>query len=419
MPVYAPSSPLRASSRTEAVRYEIRGELARRAAELEAQGRSIAKLNIGNPGLFGFAVSDHIRAAIEKNLGRSEAYCHQKGLESARAAIVHQLHGHGVRNAHVERVFIGNGVSELIDLALRALLNADDEVLLPSPDYPLWSAATTLNGGRPVYYPCPAERAHCPSPDEIESLITPRTRAIVVINPNNPTGAVYSRELLEAIVRIAERHRLVLLSDEIYDEILYDGAEFTPLARLAGEVPCLTFDGLSKVQRACGYRVGWLSLTGAASELGNIEHALDLLASLRLCANVPGQWAIAPSLQGEDTMSALTAPGGRLYESRRAVIEHCAQSRFLHLVAPRGALYAFPGVRREAFPDFDDDRFALELLERASVLVVPGSGFNVTNSNHFRVTLLPQADELRDVFLRIEATLQTLSAAVTHQRHVA
>ena len=419
MPVYASPSPLRASSRTEAVRYEIRGELAQRAAELEAQGRPIAKLNIGNPGLFGFAVSDHIRAAIEKNLGRSEAYCHQKGLESARAAIAHQLHGHGVGNAHVERIFIGNGVSELIDLALRALLNPDDEVLLPSPDYPLWSAATTLNGGRPVYYACPAERAHCPNPDEIESLITPRTRAIVVINPNNPTGAVYSRELLEAIVRIAERHRLVLLSDEIYDEILYDGAEFMPLARLAGEVPCLTFDGLSKVQRACGYRVGWLSLTGEASELGNIEHALDLLASLRLCANVPGQWAIAPSLQGEDTISPLTAPGGRLYESRRAVIEHCAQSRFLHVVAPRGALYAFPSVRREAFPDFDDERFALELLERASVLVVPGSGFNVASSNHFRVTLLPQADELRDVFLRIEATLQTLSASVNRQRHVA
>ncbi len=419
MPVYASPSPLRASSRTEAVRYEIRGELARRAAELEAQGRAIAKLNIGNPGLFGFAVSGHIRDAIEKNLGRSEAYCHQKGLESARAAIAHQLHGHGVTNANVERIFIGNGVSELIDLALRALLNADDEVLLPSPDYPLWSAATTLNGGRPVYYACPAERSHCPNPDEIESLITARTRAIVVINPNNPTGAVYSRELLEAIVRIAERHRLVLLSDEIYDEILYDGAEFMPLARLAGEVPCLTFDGLSKVQRACGYRVGWLSLTGAASELVDIEHALDLLASLRLCANVPGQWAIAPSLQGEDTISPLTAPGGRLYESRRVVIEHCAQSRFLHVVAPRGALYAFPSVRREAFPDFDDDRFALELLERASVLVVPGSGFNVANSNHFRVTLLPQADELRDVFLRIEATLQTLSASVNRQRHVA
>ena len=419
MSLQASRSPLCASSRTEAVRYEIRGELARRAAELEAQGRSIAKLNIGNPGLFGFAVSDHIRAAIEKNLGRSEAYCHQKGIESARAAIVDQLHAHGVSNAHPDRIFIGNGVSELIDLALRALLDNDDEVLLPSPDYPLWSAATTLNGGRPVYYTCPAERAHCPDPEEIEALITPRTRAIVVVNPNNPTGAVYSRELLDAIVGIAARHRLALLSDEIYDEILYDGAEFTPLARLAGDVPCLTFDGLSKVQRACGYRVGWLSLTGAVHELGNIEHALDLLASLRLCANVPGQWAIAPSLQGEDTISPLTAPGGRLFESRRAVVEQCAQSGFLDLVAPRGALYAFPSVRRDAFADFDDNRFALELLEHADVLIVPGSGFNVADSNHFRVTLLPQADELRDVFIRIEATLQTLAASSNSQRHVA
>jgi alanine-synthesizing transaminase len=417
MPLTTPSSPVRASSRIDAVRYEIRGELARRAAELETEGRVIAKLNIGNPGLFGFAVSDHVRTAIETNLGRSEAYCHQKGLESARAAIVQQLHSHRVAAAHVDRVFIGNGVSELIDLALRALLNPGDEVLLPSPDYPLWSAAAILNGGHPVYYPCPADRAHLPDPDEIEALITPRTRAIVVINPNNPTGAVYPRELLDAIVRIAEKHRLVLLSDEIYDEILYDDAEFTPLAQLAGDVPCLTFDGLSIVQRACGYRVGWLSLTGAAGELGNIEHALDLLASLRLCANVPGQWAIEPSLQGEDTISPLTAPGGQLYESRRAVIEHCAQSRFLQVVAPQGALYAFPCVRRDAMPDFDDDRFALELLERASVLVVPGSGFNLAARNHFRVTLLPYAEQLRDVFLRIESVLQTLAAVP--QRHVA
>jgi alanine-synthesizing transaminase len=413
MAVPSSSSPVRASARTESVRYEIRGELARRAAELEAQGRAVAKLNIGNPGLFGFSVSDHVRTAIEQNLGRSEAYCHQKGLDSARVAIVQQMHVHGVANADVERIFIGNGVSELIDLALRALLNAGDEVLLPSPDYPLWSAATILNGGRPIYYSCTAERAHLPDPDEIESLITQRTRAIVVINPNNPTGAVYPPALLEAIVRIAERHRLVLLSDEIYDEILYDGAQFTPLANVAGEVPCLSFDGLSKVQRACGYRVGWLSLTGAAQELGHIEHALDLLASLRLCANVPGQWAIAPSLHGEDTISPLTAPGGRLHESRRAVLEHCAQSLFLDVVAPMGALYAFPRVR---LPDFDDDRFALELLERAQVLIVPGSGFNLSTRNHFRVTLLPRADELRDVFARIEAVLQTLAAS---QRHVA
>jgi alanine-synthesizing transaminase len=413
MAVSSSSSPVRASSRTESVRYEIRGELARRAAELEAQGRVIAKLNIGNPGLFGFSVSDHVRSAIEQNLGRSEAYCHQKGLESARAAIVQQMHAHGMTGAAIDRIFIGNGVSELIDLALRALLNAGDEVLLPSPDYPLWSAATILNGGRPTYYGCPAERAHLPDPEEIEALITPRTRAIVIINPNNPTGAVYPPALLDAIVRIAQRHRLVLLSDEIYDEILYDGAQFTPLAKLAGDVPCLSFDGLSKVQRACGYRVGWLSLTGAADALVHIEHALDLLASLRLCANVPGQWAIAPSLQGEDTLSPLTAPGGRLHDSRRAVLEHCAHSQFLDVVAPMGALYAFPRVR---LADFDDDRFALELLERAHVLVVPGSGFNLSTRNHFRVTLLPHADELRDVFTRIEAVLQTLAAT---QRHVA
>ncbi len=419
MPLQSPPSPLRASSRTDAVRYEIRGELARRAAELESEGRVIAKLNIGNPGLFGFEVSAHVRNAIEQNLARSETYCHQKGIESARAAIVQQLLSHGVGGAHVDRIFIGNGVSELIDLALRALLNNGDEVLLPSPDYPLWSAATILNGGRPVYYPCPAERAHVPDADEIEALITPRTRAIVVINPNNPTGAVYPRALLEAIVRIAEKHRLVLLSDEIYDEILYDGTAFTPLARLAGEVPCLTFDGLSKVQRACGYRVGWLSLTGATSQLVHLEHALDLLASLRLCANVPGQWAIAPSLQGEDTISPLTAPGGRLHESRRAVIESCAQSRFLGVVEPKGALYAFPFVRKEAVPNFDDDAFALELLERASVLVVPGSGFNLGERNHFRVTLLPYAEQLRDVFVRIEAVLQVMAEAAAPHRHVA
>jgi len=413
MAVSSSSSPVRASSRTESVRYEIRGELARRAAELEAEGRVIAKLNIGNPGLFGFTVSDHVRSAIEQNLGRSEAYCHQKGLESARAVIVQQMRAHGVANAAIDRIFIGNGVSELIDLSLRALLNAGDDVLLPSPDYPLWSAATILNGGRPMYYTCPAERGHLPDPDEIEALVTPRTRAIVVINPNNPTGAVFPPALLDAIVRIAERHRLVLLSDEIYDEILYDGAQFTPLAKLAGDVPCLSFDGLSKVQRACGYRVGWLSLTGAASELVHIEHALDLLASLRLCANVPAQWAIAPSLQGADTLSPLTAPGGRLHESRRAVLEHCAQSQFLDVVSPMGALYAFPRVR---IPDFDDDRFALALLERAHVLVVPGSGFNLDTRNQFRVTLLPRADELRDIFARIEAVLQTLAAS---QRHVA
>ena len=401
------------------VRYEIRGALTRRARELEAAGLDIIKLNIGNPGRYGFAAPAHLREAIAGHLHESEAYGHEQGLELAREALAAQQRARGAQGAEPERIFIGNGVSELIDLSLRALLQAGDEVLLPSPDYPLWSAATTLNGGQPVYYPCPAERLHLPDAGEIEALITPRTRAIALINPNNPTGAVYPRELLEAIVRVAERHRLVLLSDEIYDEILYDGAPFVPLARLAGNVPCLTFDGLSKVQRACGYRVGWLSLTGAPAALSEIEHGLDLLASLRLCANVPGQWAIAPSLQGEDTISPLTAPGGRLHETRRAVIEACAQSKYLDVVAPQGALYAFPSIRRAAFPGFDDDAFALDLLEQENVLVVPGSGFNDNSRAHFRITLLPLADQLREVFGRIERVLARTAANGVPARQVA
>jgi len=399
-------SPVRASARLHDVHYEIRGELTRRALELEAAGREIVKLNIGNPGLFGFEVPAHVRDALTQNVSRSGAYCHQQGLAAARAAIATQQHARGVPGANARRVFIGNGVSELIDMSLRALLDVDDEVLLPSPDYPLWSAATVLNDGRAVYYPCPASRAHLPDADEIEALITPRTRALVLINPNNPTGAVYPRELLEKLVGVAQRHGLVVLSDEIYDGILYDGAQFVPFASLAPELTVLTFGGLSKVQRACGYRVGWVSLTGAAGALGELEHAFDLLAALRLCANVPAQWAIEPSLTGPDTVSALTATGGRLHEARRAVIEACAQSRFLELVAPLGALYAFPSIRADVLPDFDDARFALELLERESVLVVPGSGFNFAARNHFRITLLPQAAQLRDVFARIERVLE-------------
>jgi len=412
----------RASARLNDVHYEIRGDLTRRALELEASGREIIKLNIGNPGLFGFEVPAHVREALAQNVARSGAYCHQQGLAAARAAIATQQHARGVASANARRVFIGNGVSELIDMALRALLDIGDEVLLPSPDYPLWSAATVLNDGRAVYYPCPASRQHLPDPDEIEALITPRTRALVLINPNNPTGAVYPRELLHALARVAERHGLVVLSDEIYDQIRYDGAEFVPFASLAPELTVLTFGGLSKVQRACGYRVGWVSLSGAAGALTELENAFDLLAALRLCANVPAQWAIEPSLTGPDTISPLTAPGGRLHEARRAVIEACTHSRFLELVAPHGALYAFPAVRRETMPEFNDTKFALELLERESVLVVPGSGFNFPVKNHFRITLLPQPAQLREVFARIERVLerQALSnPAETAERHVA
>ena len=282
---------------------------------------------------------------------------------------------------------------------------------MPAPDYPLWSAATILNAGTPRYYACPAARAHLPDPDEIEALCGPRTRAIVLINPNNPTGACYPRELLERIVAIAEHRGLLLLSDEIYDDIRYDGAPFTPLATLSGELPCLSFAGLSKVQRACGFRIGWMTLSGSGEIVEAYRDALQLLAALRLCANVPAQWAIEPALTGPDTISALTAPGGRLFEARRAVREGVARSRFLECVVPQGALYAFPAVRDDVLPDFDDNEFALRLLDEEHALVVPGSSFNLPESRHFRITLLPEPTEIADVFARIERVLQRLEDA--------
>jgi alanine-synthesizing transaminase len=304
-------------------------------------------------------------------------------------------------------------VSELIDLSLRALLNPGDEVLVPSPDYPLWSAATILNDGRPVYYQCDASNGFQPDPSEIETLVSSRTRAIVLINPNNPTGATYSRELLQRIVAIAAKHRLLLLVDEIYDQILYDGAKFEPLAPLAGDVPCITFSGLSKVHRACGWRVGWALLSGATELITPLHQAMDLLGALRLCANVPGQYAVDAALNGPDTITALCTPGGRLYETRRAVIEACQASEHLQLVAPAGALYAFPAIVGDAAKQFDDYRFALDLMDTEGVLVVPGSSFNVPYRHHFRVTLMPEAASMREVFSRIDRALSRHAEAVT------
>jgi alanine-synthesizing transaminase len=398
--------PLNTRSRLSQVRYEIRGELARRARELEAQGRELIKLNIGNPGAFGFRAPPHLSDAIVRGLADSDAYAHQQGLAQAREAVAAQFSARGVNGIDANAVFIGNGVSELIDLALRALLDPGDEVLLPSPDYPLWSAATLLNDGEPVYYRCAADNGFLPDPDEIESKITARTRALVLINPNNPTGAVYPRELLQDLVSVARRHGLLLMSDEIYDGITYDDARFEPLAPLAGDVPCLSFGGLSKVHRACGYRVGWAVLSGERRRIADYHHALDLLGALRLCANVPGQWAVPAALNGINTIAALCAPGGRLYEARRAVIDACAQSEWLTLNHPAGALYAFPAVVGEAALGFDDHQFAVELLEHESVLIVPGSSFNVPYRSHFRVTLLPEPEQLREVFARIDRTLQ-------------
>jgi alanine-synthesizing transaminase len=397
---------LRASEGLANVRYEIRGKLARRALDMERMGYDIVSLNIGNPYAFGFRTPETMRLAMIENLRLSEGYVHQKGIFPAREAVVMQQQERGVRGVTAEEVFIGNGVSELIDLTLRALLNAGDEVLVPSPDYPLWTAAVNLNGGRAVHYPCRPERGFVPDPGEIESLITRRTRAIVIVNPNNPTGAVYPRAVLEAVARTAEKHRLVVLSDEIYDQILYDGAEFVPMATLVQGTLCCTLSGLSKVYRACGYRVGWAVFSGDVESASEYLNGLELLSSLRLCGNVPGQWAVQTALGGHQSIRELTRPGGRLYESRRTILDGVARSKYLELARPMGALYAFVEVRTDVLPDFDDQAFALELLEHKHVLVAPGVSFNVPYRNCFRITNLPEPQVLGTVFTRIEELLE-------------
>ncbi len=403
---------VRASDGLANVRYEIRGKLARRALELERMGYDIVSLNIGNPYAFGFRTPETMRLAMIENLRHSEGYVHQKGIFPAREAVVMQQQERGVKGVTAEEVFIGNGVSELIDLSLRALLNAGDEVLVPSPDYPLWTAAVNLNTGKAVHYPCRPERGFVPDPEEIEALINRRTRAIVVVNPNNPTGSVYPRETLAAIARIAEKHRLVVLSDEIYDQILYDDAEFVPMATLVHGTLCCTMSGLSKVYRACGYRVGWAVFSGDVEHAGEYLRGLELLSSLRLCSNVAGQWAVQTALGGYQSIKELTRPGGRLYESRQAILDNVARSRYLQLSRPMGALYSFVQVREDVLPGFDDQAFALNLLENKHVLVAPGVSFNVPYKNCFRITNLPESQVLATVFSRIEELLDSHASAL-------
>ena len=398
--------PLRAAQRLNQVRYDIRGPLHARAGELEAQGHAITRLHIGNPALFGFEAPPHLRAAMRELLPQAEAYCHQQGLIEAREAVTRVQQARQVPGAHPDHVFIGNGVSELIDLSLRALVEPGDEVLVPAPDYPLWTAAVMLNGGQPIHYPCPPERGGLPDPDEIEALITPRTRALVLINPNNPTGAVYSGELLQRLVRLAERFGLVIFSDEIYEGLLYEDEQFHPVAPMVHDTLCVTLSGLSKAHRACGYRAGWLVVSGLLRPAQPFLRGLNLLAALRLCSNVPAQWAVVAALDGPDTHSALVEPGGRLHESRAAVLEAVRDSRHLRVQAPMGAIYAFPGVDPQVLPGFDDEQFAMELLERKHILIVPGSSFNVPYRNHFRITLLPEAATLRRAIAAMDEVIE-------------
>ncbi len=399
-------NPVTCSKTLADVKYEIRGQLAHRAMELEKRGYEIISLNIGNPGLFGFRTPETMRLAMIENLSQAEPYCHQKGIFPAREAVVMQQQDRGLLDVSAEEVFIGNGVSELIDLSLRALLNPGDEVLVPSPDYPLWSAAVSLNGGRPRYYDCAPDAGFVPDPDAIERLIGPRTRAIVVINPNNPSGAVYPREVLTRIAEIAAEHDLVVLSDEIYDQMVYDDAEFVPMATLISDAVCVTFSGLSKVYRACGYRVGWCVFGGDLERARDYIHGMELLAALRLCSNVPGQWAVQTALGGFQSIRELVSPDGRLYQSRQTVIDRVNESPYLSMTRPDGAMYAFIRIDKRFADTLDDQAFALELLETMHVLVAPGSSFNTPYKDHFRITTLPDPETLHVVFDRIDALLE-------------
>ena len=395
---------LRASAHLTGVNYEIRGPLARRAEELERGGAEIIKMNIGNPGYFDFRMPETMRQAMVENLRQSDAYCHQKGIFPAREAVVMRCQSQGVMDVTSDDVFIGNGVSELILMTVRALINPGDEVLVPSPDYPLWTAAVVMHGGRAVHYPCKPENDFQPDPGDIAQLVTDRTKAIVVINPNNPTGAVYSETLLKQIVDIAEERGLVIFSDEIYDQILYDESQHTPMAPLVKHTLCATFNGLSKVYRACGMRVGWVYFNGERRHASEYIQAVELLASLRLCSNVPGQWAVQTALGGFQSIHGLTAPEGRLYETRQALLDTVEQSKHLSVCTPKGAMYGFLKVESNGAP-FNDQDFAMRLLEDRHILCAPGSSFNVPYSDHLRVTLLPQADVMAEVIESIDSLL--------------
>jgi len=394
------------SNKLRDVKYEIRGQLANHAHVLEKRGYEVISLNIGNPGLFGFRTPETMRLAMIENLSQAEPYSHQKGIFPAREAVVMQQQERGIHGVSAEEVFIGNGVSELIDLSLRALLNAGDEVLVPSPDYPLWSAAVSLNGGVPRFYKCDPDNGFQPDLAHIESLINANTKAMVIINPNNPSGAVYDRATLQQLATLAKTHNLVLLADEIYDQMVYDDAEFVPMATLVDDVVCLTFSGLSKVYRACGYRVGWCVFSGDLERAQEYLHGMELLAALRLCANVPGQWAVQTALGGFQSIKELVRVGGRLHQQRQVIIDRVAASSYLSMHAPMGAMYAFIKLDERFANALDDRAFAQELLEDKHVLVAPGSSFNTPYTDHFRITTLPDNDTLNAVFDRIESLLE-------------
>ena len=384
------------SDKLEHVCYDIRGPVHKEALRLEEEGHKILKLNIGNPAPFGFEAPDEILVDVLRNLPSAQGYCDSKGLYSARKAIVQYYQSKDIRSVTVNDVYIGNGVSELITMAMQALLNDGDEVLIPMPDYPLWTAAATLAGGKAVHYLCDEQADWFPDVEDIKSKVTSRTKAIVIINPNNPTGAVYSKELLLEIAEVARQNNLIIFADEIYDKILYDGAVHHHIAALAPDLLTVTFNGLSKAYRVAGFRQGWMILSGPKKHAKGYIEGLDMLASMRLCANVPMQHAIQTALGGYQSINEFILPGGRLLEQRNKAYELLNQIPGISCTKPMGALYMFPKIDIKKFNIYDDEKMVFDLLAQEKVLLVHGRGFNWHSPDHFRIVTLPYVHQIEE-----------------------
>lgn len=395
------------ADKLENVLYDVRGPVVDEAARLEEQGKKILKLNIGNPAPFGFNAPEEVIQDMRENISSSQGYSDSRGIFSARKAIMQYAQIKNIPNVTMRDVFTGNGASELIQLALNALLNTGDEVLIPSPDYPLWTACTNLAGGTAVHYICDEQSDWNPDIADIESKITPKTKAIVIINPNNPTGALYPKEVLEKIVDIARKNELIIFSDEIYDRLIMDGLEHISTASLAPDLFCVTFSGLSKSHMICGFRVGWMILSGNKEIAKDYIAGINMLSNMRLCSNVPGQSVIQTALGGYQSVNEYIIPGGRVYEQREFIYKAINDIPGLSAVKPKAAFYIFPKVDVKKFNIFDDQQFALDFLREKRVLFVPGSGFNWKQPDHFRLVYLPRVEVLSEAMEKLEDFLKT------------
>ena len=398
--------PITKSAKLANVCYDIRGPIMDAARRMEEEGHKIIKLNIGNLAPFGFDSPEEIQQDMIRNLPNSAGYSDSKGIFAARKAVMHETQKQGILGVTLDDIYLGNGASELIVMATNGLLNDGDELLLPAPDYPLWTAAASLSGGTPVHYLCDESKGWMPDMDDIRRKITPRTKGIVVINPNNPTGALYSRELLEQIVAMAREHQLVIFADEVYDKVLYDDVVHTPLASLSEDVLTLTFNSLSKSYRSCGYRAGWMVISGDKKNAADYIEGLNMLSNMRLCSNVPGQWAIQTALGGYQSIKELVAKGGRLRRQRDLAYEAITAIPGVSCVKPTAALYMFPRLDPVMYPIADDRQFFLELLEETRVMLVQGTGFNWHSPDHFRIVFLPHEDDLREAIGRVAKFLE-------------